>query len=239
MQVQGCEKGLNCPEQRAGQNCTHGKMPRCGPSRNVLPPRCVIKPNCPKWDPNQMTNTERSTYSPHSNTYGSTDRAPAPDAPKDDLASKGAATFREAKANVGDMISDAGDYAGKKGRAAMDNVRGARQRALQTSARTAHFICSRSPLAFRRSTAALAVPDVSSIGSAPDPRFLRPGRPGRYPAWPVTSLPSTSETGRRAGRSGTQSRPGAVCETARGHRTRSTFRIASGMCPWTSELMPV
>ena len=71
-----------------------------------------------------MTNTERSTYSPHSNTYGSTDRAPAPDAPKDDLASKGAATFREAKANVGDMISDAGDYAGKKGRAAMDNVRG-------------------------------------------------------------------------------------------------------------------
>jgi hypothetical protein len=54
------------------------------------------------------------------------------------------------------------------------NMRGARQRAL------------RSPLAFRRSTAALAEPDASSIGSAPDPRFLRPGRAGRYPAKPVT-----------------------------------------------------
>ena len=33
----------------------------------------------------------------------------------------------------------------------------------------------RGALAFRRSTAALATPDASSIGSAPDPRFLRPG----------------------------------------------------------------
>ncbi len=32
---------------------------------------------------------------------------------------------------------------------------------------------------------------------------------GRYPLAPVSSLPSTSETGRSAGRSGTQSRPGA------------------------------
>src|ERR1700758_2802064 len=68
-----------------------------------------------------MTNTERSTYSPHSTAYG---KAPVADAPKDDLASKGAAVFRDAKANVGDMISDAGDYAGKKGREAMDNMRG-------------------------------------------------------------------------------------------------------------------
>ena len=89
----------------------------------------------------------------------------------------------------------------------------------------------RSPLAFRRSTAALAGPDVSSIGSAPDPRFLRHGRAGRYPAQACHSLPSTSETGHCAGRSGTQSRPGAVCKTARGHRARSTFRIASGTCP--------
>jgi hypothetical protein len=37
---------------------------------------------------------------------------------------KGAAVFREAKASVEDMISDAGDYAGKKGKEAMDNVRG-------------------------------------------------------------------------------------------------------------------
>ena len=32
--------------------------------------------------------------------------------------------FRDAKANIESMISDAGDYAGKKGREAMDNVRG-------------------------------------------------------------------------------------------------------------------
>jgi ElaB/YqjD/DUF883 family membrane-anchored ribosome-binding protein len=68
-----------------------------------------------------VTNTERSTYSPHSTAYG---KALVADAPKDDLASKGAAAFRDAKANVGDMISDAGDYAGKKGREAMDNMRG-------------------------------------------------------------------------------------------------------------------
>jgi hypothetical protein len=32
--------------------------------------------------------------------------------------------FREAKAGVESMISDAGDYAGKKGKEAMDNMRG-------------------------------------------------------------------------------------------------------------------
>jgi ElaB/YqjD/DUF883 family membrane-anchored ribosome-binding protein len=69
-----------------------------------------------------MTLTER--YPPSSNAYDSSGGAPIADAPKDDLASKGAAVFREAKANVEDMISDAGDYAGKKGREAMDNVRG-------------------------------------------------------------------------------------------------------------------
>jgi hypothetical protein len=51
------------------------------------------------------------------------------------------------------------------------------------------------------------------------------------PAFTCHSLPSSSETGRGAGRAVAQSRPGAVCETARGHRPRSTFRIASGMCP--------
>jgi ElaB/YqjD/DUF883 family membrane-anchored ribosome-binding protein len=69
-----------------------------------------------------MTNTERSSY-PSSKQYGSSG-AHAADAPKDDLASKGADVFRDAKANVESMISDAGDYAGKKGREAMDNVRG-------------------------------------------------------------------------------------------------------------------
>jgi hypothetical protein len=51
---------------------------------------------------------------------------------------------------------------------------------------------------------------------------------GRYPLRPVRSQPSSSETGRYAGRSGTQSRPRALCETARGHRPCSAFRIASG-----------
>jgi ElaB/YqjD/DUF883 family membrane-anchored ribosome-binding protein len=71
-----------------------------------------------------MTNTEGSTHSPHANAYGSSGRAPVADASKDDLAAKGATAFREAKANVEDMISDAGDYSGKKGREAMDNVHG-------------------------------------------------------------------------------------------------------------------
>ncbi len=65
-----------------------------------------------------MTNTERSSSKP----YGSSSTH-ATDAPKD-AASKGAELFREAKANVETMISDAGDYAGKKGREAMDNMRG-------------------------------------------------------------------------------------------------------------------
>jgi ElaB/YqjD/DUF883 family membrane-anchored ribosome-binding protein len=49
---------------------------------------------------------------------------PAAGGAGDDLASKGAAAFRDAKENVETMISDAGEYAGKKGREAMDNMRG-------------------------------------------------------------------------------------------------------------------
>jgi hypothetical protein len=45
------------------------------------------------------------------------------------------------------------------------------------------------------------------------------------------SAASSSQTGRSAGRAGPQGRPGAVCETARGRRTRSAIRIASGMHP--------
>ena len=71
-----------------------------------------------------MTNAERSTYPSSSKPYGSSGGARVADAPKDDLASKGAEVFRDAKANVESLISDAGDYAGKKGREAMDNVRG-------------------------------------------------------------------------------------------------------------------
>jgi ElaB/YqjD/DUF883 family membrane-anchored ribosome-binding protein len=72
-----------------------------------------------------MTNSERST-----SPYGTSGGATAADASKDDLASKGAAAFREAKASVESVIADAGDtgrqalnYAGQKGQEAMDNVR--------------------------------------------------------------------------------------------------------------------
>ena len=71
-----------------------------------------------------MTNIERSTDPSFSKPYRSSSGAPVAEAPKDDLASKGAEVFREAKANVESMISDASDYAGKKSWEAMDNVRG-------------------------------------------------------------------------------------------------------------------
>jgi ElaB/YqjD/DUF883 family membrane-anchored ribosome-binding protein len=76
-----------------------------------------------KTEPIKMTNIERSTYPSSSKPYGSSGGAPAADAPTDDLAAKGGAMFREAKANVESMMTDAGDYAGKKGQEAMDNVR--------------------------------------------------------------------------------------------------------------------
>ena len=77
-----------------------------------------------------MTNTERSTHPSVSNAYGSSGSARAPDAPTDDIAAKGAAAFRETKANVENVIADAGEkgqqalnYAGQKGQEAIDNVR--------------------------------------------------------------------------------------------------------------------
>jgi ElaB/YqjD/DUF883 family membrane-anchored ribosome-binding protein len=77
-----------------------------------------------------MTNTERSTQPSFSNASGSSGSAHAPDVPKDDIAAKGAAAFREAKANVENVIADAGEkgqqalnYAGQKGQEAIDNVR--------------------------------------------------------------------------------------------------------------------
>jgi ElaB/YqjD/DUF883 family membrane-anchored ribosome-binding protein len=78
-----------------------------------------------------MTNFERSTHPSSANAYGSPGGAHAADTPKDDLASKGAAAFRDTKASVESVIADAGEkgqqalnYAGKKGQEAMDNVRG-------------------------------------------------------------------------------------------------------------------
>jgi ElaB/YqjD/DUF883 family membrane-anchored ribosome-binding protein len=78
-----------------------------------------------------MTNFERSTHPSPGNAYGSSSGAHAADTSKDDLASKGAAAFRDTKASVENAIADAGErgqqafnYAGKKGQEAMDNVRG-------------------------------------------------------------------------------------------------------------------
>jgi ElaB/YqjD/DUF883 family membrane-anchored ribosome-binding protein len=72
-----------------------------------------------------MTSTERSTY-----PNGPSGGAGAADSSMDDLASKGAAAFREVEASVQSVLADAGDkgqqalnYAGQKGQEAMDNVR--------------------------------------------------------------------------------------------------------------------
>src|ERR1700692_1311207 len=78
-----------------------------------------------------MTNVDRSTLPSSANAYGSPGGGHAADTPKEDLASKGAAAFRDTKASVEDAITDAGEkgqqalnYAGKKSQEAMDNVRG-------------------------------------------------------------------------------------------------------------------
>jgi ElaB/YqjD/DUF883 family membrane-anchored ribosome-binding protein len=71
-----------------------------------------------------MTNTERSAFPSPSKPYSSSGGAPAAVVPKDDLTSKGAEVIRDAKAGVESMISDAGDYAGKKSKDAIDTMRG-------------------------------------------------------------------------------------------------------------------
>jgi ElaB/YqjD/DUF883 family membrane-anchored ribosome-binding protein len=75
-----------------------------------------------------MTNVDRSTHPSSAIAYGSSGHSAA--APKDDLASKGAAALRDTKAGVESVIADAGEkgqqalnYASKKGQEAMDNVR--------------------------------------------------------------------------------------------------------------------
>jgi len=77
-----------------------------------------------------MTNADRSPYPSTSKPYDTSAGADAADASTDDLASKGAAAFREVKANVESVIADAGEkgqqalkYAGQMGQEAMDNVR--------------------------------------------------------------------------------------------------------------------
>jgi hypothetical protein len=71
-----------------------------------------------------MTNTEWSTYPPSSEPYVFPGDAPTADAAKDGLAPKGAEVFHGAKAGIESVISDAGDYAGRRGKDVMDNVRG-------------------------------------------------------------------------------------------------------------------
>jgi hypothetical protein len=71
-----------------------------------------------------MTNAEWSTYPPSSEPYVSPGGAATAGTAKDDLASKGAEVFHDAKAGIESVISDAGDYAGRKGKDVVDNVRG-------------------------------------------------------------------------------------------------------------------
>ena len=84
-----------------------------------------------------------------------------------------------------------------------------------------------SALASRRSTAALA--KGLSAKAQSGPALHGSGQPIRSPG-------SQLLADRRRGRPGEfPNRPNAVCEPAPGHRARSTFRIASGMCPSMSE----
>jgi hypothetical protein len=78
-------------------------------------------------------------------------------------------------------------------------------------------------LALRRSTAVLAAPDASGHRLSPSPALPETRRIRALPSAACLSLPRSAETGRRAGRAVTRGRPGAVCETARGNRTCSTF----------------
>jgi ElaB/YqjD/DUF883 family membrane-anchored ribosome-binding protein len=78
----------------------------------------------------KMTNTEWSAHPSSSKPYGSSGGGHATDASRDDLASKGAAAFREIKASVESVVADAGEqgkqalnYAGQKSQEAMDTVR--------------------------------------------------------------------------------------------------------------------
>jgi hypothetical protein len=80
----------------------------------------------------------------------------------------------------------------------------------------------------------------SWLGDRTPPLSLRPRFPdhrmqtGFHPL--RASAASSSQTGHRAGRAVSQGRPGAVCETARGHRTRSTFRDRLENAPFMSEI---
>ena len=77
-------------------------------------------------------------------------------------------------------------------------------------------------LALRRSTAVLAG-WLAPTGSAPGHASWEAGRAGVTRPRLSQSRDCTSRTGRSTGVNDARSRPGAVCETARGNRTCSTF----------------
>ena len=66
------------------------------------------------------------------------------------------------------------------------------------------------------------------------PGFLGRGLHGRYPPSPVPVPGSTSHPGRNAGRHDAQAARGQAANPPRGHRPRSTSRLASGRRPLVS-----
>src|ERR1044071_2207782 len=75
-------------------------------------------------DPIKMTLVERSTI-PSSSSYGSSGRTQAADVPKDGLPPQGAAktSIESVIADVSEKGQEALNYAGQKGKEAMDSVR--------------------------------------------------------------------------------------------------------------------
>ena len=84
------------------------------------------------------------------------------------------------------------------------------------------FVRASGALAFRRSTAALAS-WLAPTNSAPGHASWDAGRAGVTRPRLSQSRDCTSRAGRSTGVTDARSRPGAVCETARGNRTCSTF----------------
>ena len=105
-------------------------------------------------------------------------------------------------------------------------------------ARHGRSACTNPPLAgalaFRRSAAALVAGRTMHDSVQAALHAIKTRRCHLRP-W-ITLKPSTWLAGRHAGGDDTRTARERLDETARGNRTRSTFRIASGMCPSMSEL---